>query len=337
MAVSWLRTSVAALAAVLVLGACGAESQERSSLERARSPETTTTTEAPTTTIAPAETTTTTAPAPEPAMLLLAAAPPAETAEELAQRIAAAEATVRDPASTAEVRAAAAFESQQLYRQLARTPEWEPAVLGTVPAHLHPTVNNNVAARREFRDMHSKLSDTLPAWRIVEPPPAEELLSYYRKGQEIFGVPWEILAAVNLVETGMGRIRGTSVAGAQGPMQFMPATWEAFGDGGDVNDPHDAIMGAARYLAHNGGGSGNIDGALWNYNHSNRYVRGVKHYAAIMAEDPQAFHGFYHWQVVYLSTAGDIWLPEGYEQHDRVAVTDYLAVNPAHHLGTATH
>jgi hypothetical protein len=134
----------------------------------------------------------------------------------------------------------------------------------------------------------------------------------------------------------MGRIRGTSVAGAQGPMQFMPATWAAFGEG-DINNPRDAILGAARYLAHNGGGRGEIDSALWNYNHSYRYVRGVKHYAAVMAEDPQTFFGFYNWQIVYLSTSGDVWLPTGFEQAERIAVTDYLATNPGHHLTSATH
>ena len=113
-------------------------------------------------------------------------------------------------------------------------------------------------------------------------------------------------------------------------------TWEAFGAGGDVNDPHDAIMGAARYLAHNGGGRGEIDNALWNYNHSDRYVQGVKQYAAIMAEDPQAFQVFYNWQVVYLSTSGDVWLPIGFEQAERLPVSDYVAANPQHHLGTST-
>ena len=85
--------------------------------------------------------------------------------------------------------------------------------------------------------MHTKLSDTLPAWRIVEPLPADELVTIYRGGR---GAPstsrGRILAAINLVETGTGRIRGTSTAGAQGPMQFLPSTWAAYGAGGDIND-----------------------------------------------------------------------------------------------------
>ncbi len=148
-------------------------------------------------------------------------------------------------------------------------------------------------------------------------------------------MPWEILAAVNLVETGMGRIRGTSVAGAQGPMQFMPATWEIFGAGGDINSPHDAILGAARYLAHNGGGTGDIDNALWNYNHDHRYVDGVKYYASIMTDDPHAFRAFYHWQIVYLSEFGDILLPTGYEQAERITVADYLAAHPERRLSVS--
>ena len=70
-------------------------------------------------------------------------------------------------------------------------------------------------------------------------------------------------------------------------MQFMPATWAAYGGGGNINDTHDAIMGAARYLAANNGAV-DIDNALYRYNHSDNYVRGVKLYADLMAEHPQA-------------------------------------------------
>ena len=323
------RIPAIALAAALVAGACG--SDERAGTERAEIA-TTTSTEAPATSTTTAPTTTTTTTPTEPV-----AVEPATDPGKLAASIAETERLTRDPATTPAERQAAAFELQQRYRQLGRTPDWDADVLAAAPPELRDTIVANTTARRQFRGMHSKLSDTLPAWRIVDPPPADELLSYYQEAEATFGVPWEVLAAVNLVETGMGRIRGTSVAGAQGPMQFMPATWEAFGDGGDVNDPHDAIMGAARYLAHNGGGSGDIDTALWNYNHSWRYVDGVKQYAAIMTDDPAAFDRFYHWQVVYLSTSGDVWLPTGFEQTERIAVTDYIAANPDHHLGSATN
>ena len=62
---------------------------------------------------------------------------------------------------------------------------------------------------------------------------------------------------MNLVETGMGRIDGISVANAQGPMQFLPTTWAEAGIGqGNIRDPHDAIQAAARYLVRRGGLSG---------------------------------------------------------------------------------
>ena len=75
------------------------------------------------------------------------------------------------------------------------------------------------------------------------------LLRFYREGERRSGVDWEVLAAVNFVETGFSQSCGArSLAGAQGPMQFMPATWRAYGLGGSVHDPRDAILGAANYL-----------------------------------------------------------------------------------------
>ena len=170
--------------------------------------------------------------------------------------------------------------------------------------------------------MHTKLSNTLPAWRIVAPDPADDLLAAYRDAEAEFGIPWKYLAAINLVETGIGRIRGTSTAGAQGPMQFMPATWEAYGGGGDINDTHDAIRGAARYLAANNGAN-DIAHALYRYNHSHRYVSGVQIYADLIAEHPRAFLGFYYWGVWYLTDQGEVYLPVGYEQSAPIPVGGY--------------
>lgn len=250
------------------------------------------------------------------------------TAKQAAAALVAAQQAIRDPA-TAEKDLVRAARSQQLaYRELGTRPRWDAAVLAGVPRSLRADVRANVASRREFRSMHTTLADTLPAWRIVEPAPAEDLLKHYRAGEAAYGVGWEYLAAINLVETGMGRIRGTSVAGAQGPMQFIPSTWARWGRG-DVNDPGDAIMAAARYLAHNGGDRpARLANALFRYNNDVRYVRGVTHLAQVMEREPRAFYGYYHWDVYYLTSRGDVRLPVGYERTRPVPVQQWLATHP---------
>jgi soluble lytic murein transglycosylase-like protein len=260
---------------------------------------------------------------------------PASGPRDLARRVAAAEDAVRGPGTGAEDAAAAGFALQVLYRQLGRRPRWDDRVLREVPRRYRATVRAHVGARRDLRSMHTSLSATLPAWRIVEPAPAAELRRHYREGQRRFGVPWEVLAAINLVETGMGRIRGTSVAGAQGPMQFIPETWARFGRG-DIDDPRDAILAAARYLAHNGGGSGRLDTALYRYNNHPAYVRAVRAYASVIEADARAYRGLYHWRIIYLSDIGDVWLPVGYEHTEPIRARRYVREHPEHRLSTET-
>jgi membrane-bound lytic murein transglycosylase B len=246
----------------------------------------------------------------------------------LADQILQAELVIRDPASTPEAFDAAARLQQVAFRRLGENPQWEPEVLARTPVELHESIWRQATARREFRAMHTRLGQNLPAWRIVEPLAAGELLALYQEAEARFGVPWYVLASVNLVETGMGRIVGLSSAGAQGPMQFMPATWAAYGMGGDVWNPRDAIMGAANYLAANGGGNGTPEGlanALFHYNRSHHYVQGVLHYAEVMRIEPREFLALHAWEIVYLTAHGDIVLPTGYEQLEPIPVLDWLA------------
>ena len=94
------------------------------------------------------------------------------------------------------------------------------------------------------------------------------------------GLPWNVLAAIGQVESGHGGNTATSYAGAQGPMQFMPATFAAYGVDGnrdgikDVHNPADAIYSAANYLCANGAGRGPdaLARAIWHYNHADWYV-----------------------------------------------------------------
>ena len=135
------------------------------------------------------------------------------------------------------------------------------------------------------------------------------------------------LAAINLIETGFGRVAGVSTAGALGPMQFLPSTFGAYGEGGDILSPHDSIMAAGRYLAVNGFAS-DRDHALYRYNNSNQYVQAVNDYAAVLAVDPAAFAEYHRWDVYYNTTAGDVVLPIGYFATAPIRVADYLATHP---------
>jgi soluble lytic murein transglycosylase-like protein len=246
----------------------------------------------------------------------------------LADALVGAEQVIRDPARTSEALTGAAQLEQLAYRRISEHPEWDDIVFPRVPAELTGAVATNVAARREFLGMTPNASDMLPAWRIVDPAPPDELLGYYREAEAQYGVGWSYLAAINLVETGMGRIVGLSSAGAQGPMQFIPSTWDRYGEGGDINSPHDSILAAARYLNANGFADGDVDGALFRYNNHNNYVRGVKEYAAVMAAEPATFNAYYRWRIVYRTTLGDIILPTGYETPDPIPAADYLATHP---------
>jgi membrane-bound lytic murein transglycosylase B len=253
----------------------------------------------------------------------------ATSPRQASRQIQAAEDLIADRSTSGRDLRAAARLQQVAYRVLGTRPGWDAQVLWQLPRRLHAPVRANVAARREFRSMHSTLSDTLPAWRIVAPEPAAELKRYYRRAEARYGVGWEYLAAINLVETAMGRIRGTSVAGAQGPMQFIPTTWDRWGRG-DINDPADSIMAAARYLASNGFARGprGAARALFEYNNHPAYVRGVTHYARVMEADPRAFLAYHQWDVYYLTTEGDVRLPVGYERTRPVPVRKYLAAHP---------
>ena len=152
-------------------------------------------------------------------------------------------------------------------------------------------------------------------------------MGYYRAAESASGVGWNYLAAINLIETAFGRVAGVSTAGAQGPMQFMPSTFAAYGEGGDILSPRDSIMAAGRYLAATGFAY-DRDHALYRYNNSNQYVRAVSDYAAVLTSDPAAFAGYYRWDVYYNTTAGDVLLPIGYSATSPSAVADYLATHP---------
>ncbi|HEY8738874.1 MAG TPA: lytic transglycosylase domain-containing protein [Candidatus Dormibacteraeota bacterium] len=198
---------------------------------------------------------------------------------------------------------------QQMYHLLATHHDWLPAVLAAVSAQLGGIIQANLTAGQQIDSLNGARSQ-LPHWRIIAPPPPSVLLGYYREAQQAYGIPWPYLAAINLIETNMGRIQGLSSAGAQGPMQFMPATWASYGRG-DVNNPHDAILAAGRYLQA-AGAARNLSRAIFAYNNSDLYVRAVTLYAQQMIANERAFLGYYNWQVYVATTGGEVLLPEGF-------------------------
>jgi hypothetical protein len=241
--------------------------------------------------------------------------PPA-TARQAASRITLIERALRDPATPSEAVPALGWEQHVIYGRLARNPKWLAEVVASVPDDVATIVRANVGAGSSITTLVDPPA-TLPSWRIVTPPPPEELLGYYREAEVASGIPWQYLAAINLVETRMGRIVGDSSAGAQGPMQFLPSSWEAFGAGGDVHDHRDAILAAGRYLAA-AGGPNDMRAAIFAFNHSDAYVDAVTRYASVMAADENAYRGYYHWPVNYRTVDGVYLLPEGYPRVEAI-------------------
>ena len=248
---------------------------------------------------------------PEDVLARVPAVPSTSEPGVLADQLDQAATTLRDrDARAVDVRRAGEFQ-QLAVRALATAPEaFRRRVMRRLDPETALITRPAVRASRQLHDLTSP-QPKLPRWRIVAPPPPKELLGHYRYAQRRTGVPWTYLAAIHLVETRMGRIRGTSTAGARGPMQFIPSTWELYGAGGDINDPRDAILAAARLLKSHGAPRDMAD-ALWHYNPSDYYVRAVSAYARTMQLSTYLYRGYWHWRVLYSHKRGTYVLPVGY-------------------------
>ncbi|HKB51274.1 MAG TPA: lytic murein transglycosylase [Solirubrobacterales bacterium] len=122
------------------------------------------------------------------------------------------------------------------------------------------------------------------------------LLPIYQACGTEYGIPWEVLASINKIETAFGTNMGPSTAGALGWMQFMPSSWEEYGldaNGDGRKDPYnpvDAICAAAHYLKV-AGGSGDLYHAIFAYNHADWYVQEVLLYARAYGKLPTELVG----------------------------------------------
>jgi Transglycosylase SLT domain len=122
------------------------------------------------------------------------------------------------------------------------------------------------------------------------------LLPIYQAAGTAYGVPWQVLAAINEVETDYGRDLSVSSAGAEGWMQFLPSSWATYGvdaNGDGFKDPYnpaDAIFAAARYLRAAGAAT-DLRGAVYAYNHSHAYVESVMLRAKLLGGTPSELLG----------------------------------------------
>jgi membrane-bound lytic murein transglycosylase B len=164
------------------------------------------------------------------------------------------------------------------------------ALLAQADQRLAAVEQAQAALAAENRSFGSITSNAIANMRIL--PPSAQYLSLYKAAATTCpGLSWTVLAAIGQVESGHGRNDGPSSAGALGPMQFEPATFEAYavdgnGDGvKSIMDPADAIFSAAHYLCANGAGGGPtaLSNAIFDYNHAGWYVAMVLKLAQLYA------------------------------------------------------
>jgi hypothetical protein len=191
----------------------------------------------------------------------------------------------------------AARDEQAIVYRLAADVDLEATIMPQLPATLASAFSESIQGLRAlYRLAQIDYSEIRPRFnrRLATPAALQDLLTYYQGAGGAYGMDWTYLASINFIESDFGRVMGPSSAGALGPMQFMPSTWDSYGDGGDVMSPHDSIYAAARYLVHYGAPD-DMTRAVWHYNHDSDYVAAVSYFASVIRRDQAWLHRIYVW------------------------------------------
>jgi murein DD-endopeptidase MepM/ murein hydrolase activator NlpD len=167
----------------------------------------------------------------------------------------------------------------------------EPQVLGFT---ISPAPQNSAVSMASAATPNAPGGISVPV-SFMSPPanpqrlPISALHALWQRAGTTYGIPWQVLGAINKIESNFGQNMGPSSAGAVGWMQFMPSTWLRWGfdaDGDGIADPWnatDAIFSAARYLAA-AGGQTDIARGVFAYNHADWYVREVLDLARVYGQ-----------------------------------------------------
>jgi soluble lytic murein transglycosylase-like protein len=194
-------------------------------------------------------------------------------------------------------RAAARQEELRVY-ELAGYASVESAVIPLLPPAYQSPIQNAIAGLHSLYILGGIDQYYLVNVHFVHPyadaKPLSALRSYYLEASNRYGIDPSYLASINFIESNFGRINGPSSAGAIGPMQFEPGTWTEYGQGGNINDPHDSILAAARLLVHNGAPY-DMRNAIFHYNNDFDYVDSVAFFARAYRTDPGWLDRMYYW------------------------------------------
>ena len=188
-------------------------------------------------------------------------------------------------------------DEQAIVYKLAADPQLQAEIQPRLPAALAAGFAESIEGLRAlYRLAQVDYSQIRPRFTrpLQTPAGLGDLVGYYQGASGPYGMDWTFLASINFIESDFGRVMGPSSAGALGPMQFMPSTWDSYGNGGDVWNPRDSIYAAARYLVHYGAPD-DMTRAIWHYNHDGDYVAAVSYFASVIRRDQAWLHRIYVW------------------------------------------